>query len=640
VNSVFLRRPRPDIGESLTGYIIRLAIANRCDVYNIKNALLTRAWHKGMDNCHSWDFYGQEIIDYSKLAKWTRLHRSDLERMTFFPIWRKFGIHPVSSHSSSMFVSKCIVKSLRRFCPLCVKQNGVFQLLWQVEELQVCLIHNVRLQESCGECGAIQPYMSNKLKAFVCVNGCTELLTSCPDYVSDPAFIEDQIRKYHDWQMLLDETTVVTPQIQGLADHQSLIAVLLYIGQVDKNSYKSDERVVEYEFVEYFRGTKDSAGGELVVPLRRILDIVRRAGISLCDLPNIHVPKQFINSILIRPEDTYVCQVPWCKLQGTNAEIMRIVRKYDKKVAGRKFNLRSICGSCGIEHGIDELDGVWKTIGNEVQMLLNVRQMLHAGYSGRQIIQHTGLHWDRVNILVGYLSYHELLPEHLVQRYKPKNIERQNLVSKFREIAEDAEQAGVYRIHWYKASGWSHRDYSYYFASPEVKKFIVFELKYNYKNVPKKERLPRPHVRERIEAAIEELLLKEEDISQKSVEKIVGLPDGSVWRNGYSALVKDGARTQAKIRRDRYVEQLVALAVRYIIQCLDQTKTIRKRDAYVAIGVNPHGASQRYPNVSILLDTAIQGQSSTIIGFGPRNSIVQLFPIYEEASVTTERDFL
>ncbi|MDH6167132.1 hypothetical protein M2282_002281 [Variovorax boronicumulans] len=128
-------RPRPNVGESLAGFVLRVAQRNG---YTTESQLLTSLQHRKQPAF-------KEFCE--------RLSLSDTERS------RLFGALPRRWGADIMGV----VLSVRdfnhesvRWCPRCLDEKGFLNGRWDLKLVCACVHHSIWLHESCGRCGRRQ----------------------------------------------------------------------------------------------------------------------------------------------------------------------------------------------------------------------------------------------------------------------------------------------------------------------------------------------------------------------------------------------------------------------------------------------------------------------------------------------------
>lgn len=127
-------RPRPTPGESLPGYLMRVANANG---------------FASVRQLHSF-LHDQGRGAFHELCE--RLGLAADERGRLFGVLPKqwAGMEPPLDLAPMDFNQTC-----RRWCPLCVREGGFLQGLWTLKLSCVCVHHGVWLHDQCPRCGEV-----------------------------------------------------------------------------------------------------------------------------------------------------------------------------------------------------------------------------------------------------------------------------------------------------------------------------------------------------------------------------------------------------------------------------------------------------------------------------------------------------
>lgn len=141
----------PDVihGESLYGYIRRLAVANCCDRLG---AFRTEV---GLEN------FGTTSDDdrWRHLSNITNTPLANLEALRWRPDGSASGEGILKFLKSS--VRRTFVSMRRmRFCPLCLRQDGVLRDFWALHYALACPRHETMLTDCCDVCGEVFDYRS------------------------------------------------------------------------------------------------------------------------------------------------------------------------------------------------------------------------------------------------------------------------------------------------------------------------------------------------------------------------------------------------------------------------------------------------------------------------------------------------
>lgn len=227
--AAFLIHPTPvGVGtvavESLSGYLQRLATLNMIPL----TALVTAAGGFGANAvsgyplstlAQSCDLYPGDL---SKLACLVRQPLSALEALTVLPVYRAFyGEVPPNSHAIRKFFhpsrSEATVTLYRRICPACVQESGVYRLVWQFVEVQVCLTHGCFLEDKCARCYR----RSRILPARAVVGRCYQCRTSLTESVPRKApktLLAEQTVIQADYEALLCGQLRFSPPLQVVSE--------------------------------------------------------------------------------------------------------------------------------------------------------------------------------------------------------------------------------------------------------------------------------------------------------------------------------------------------------------------------------------------------------------------------------------
>lgn len=156
INRSLLRTPIPEEGESLNGFLLRVAEENGFEqsawVLNAAGANLTIA---------------TSPCDLSALSQLLRLDTADLRRMAYWPMPPRpraylsfFDVELRNYHIQS---DPC------RVCPECLVEQGFCRAVWDARLACVCPSHGKQLLETCSSCS--EPISWRRTSLFNC-EGC------------------------------------------------------------------------------------------------------------------------------------------------------------------------------------------------------------------------------------------------------------------------------------------------------------------------------------------------------------------------------------------------------------------------------------------------------------------------------------
>jgi hypothetical protein len=145
------------IVESLTSYIVRLAKAHNVRVHELIKHIINLLLEPKSKNVYKTNIKNRSFEKYligtggftirfiDNLEKLTS--RTDLSYLTFTPWSGILTTNNISTYKS--WCTKCLSK---------MKSNGILYcpLLWNLSYVNVCPIHNIRLNKTCPVCGKTQ----------------------------------------------------------------------------------------------------------------------------------------------------------------------------------------------------------------------------------------------------------------------------------------------------------------------------------------------------------------------------------------------------------------------------------------------------------------------------------------------------
>jgi hypothetical protein len=140
--------PGPQVGESLTSYLTRLAEAN-C-IRSISG--LAALCFPGQDLLSTRKMRDLPIADLNKLSRVSLCTPEQLLRATFYHLALKFGY--LSTPQDVAYFLLDSLALLLRYCPICLGQEiPYYRLTWRFVTLPGCMEHDCKLLDQCGFCG-------------------------------------------------------------------------------------------------------------------------------------------------------------------------------------------------------------------------------------------------------------------------------------------------------------------------------------------------------------------------------------------------------------------------------------------------------------------------------------------------------
>jgi DNA-directed RNA polymerase subunit RPC12/RpoP len=230
LESIFLSRPRPIEGECLTSYIQRVADTNFVTSNDIWRLFRTgNAHYPQVSVSYLLDISPELIFDIRRFEKMLLINEYQLDSLTFKNIINKFSTIDISG--PKMNILNRFYNKYRKFCPLCLNEALYYKLIWQVQEIIACPIHNISLNYKCINCGHIIPSMPPKGVVGICPYCQHSMVKNNVD--RNQKIVDDRI--YSDWICLINKDNKVRIQKNDLSFQQLLALKVLYITRHSKN---------------------------------------------------------------------------------------------------------------------------------------------------------------------------------------------------------------------------------------------------------------------------------------------------------------------------------------------------------------------------------------------------------------------
>ncbi|MEX0050252.1 TniQ family protein [Clostridium butyricum] len=464
-------------GESFSGYIIRSARAMDVDCkeflkyiisnynihYKFKNNIINIPYPK---IASSIDVFPFKILKENGICSMFNKSKKEIENATFKNI---FDVLDVNVAVGKEYLRMELIKNVRKFCPLCLKYNGIYKLEWQIKEIEICDIHKIKLADQCGVCNSKQKYFSTSLQNYRC-EVCNSLLWEKINKDElDVSKLNEQILIYKNWKFLLNTRSKLVKVIPNYSFSQSLAITMLYVAQ-------NQEDVFRMENIDQFHRTiirnivrhiNDIEKGEKI-SLNSVKRITKAKNILLDFLPNIEVPISYIQSLLKQEKEIieFTCLSPWCDFFGKNDKIV-VLGKYKSKRRGiiKKF----VCTQCNIRFGYNSITNMCEPLN---QVLFNnipkVRKLALKNKFQRDIANILGISLDLCSKILAYLLSNNLLNDSIKS---DKHITIPTDIKDKFEILLDKNSLVNKKAS--KILGWSYFEFSYYYWLPEIQSFLI-----------------------------------------------------------------------------------------------------------------------------------------------------------------------
>lgn len=190
-------RPPPEVLESQTSYLTRLAEANGLQSINELGALAGRMNFSRLKKRPNYP-----IPVSPGLVRVTGIPDAQWFETTFFHLLQRFGcaMNPPALHR---FLAGSLAPTLR-YCPICLAEHtpAYYSLLWRFLVLPGCTLHSVRFLDQCGHCRSPLPLFNSFPQLTRCL-ACQGDLRTCKSPPLGDDDVEPTARRTNDLKMLL-----------------------------------------------------------------------------------------------------------------------------------------------------------------------------------------------------------------------------------------------------------------------------------------------------------------------------------------------------------------------------------------------------------------------------------------------------
>ncbi|MEK3864579.1 TniQ family protein [Paenibacillus sp. FSL H7-0716] len=447
--------------ESLSSFLMRIAKA-----YYTSVSVVWKCYGHQRRAAYRVDLYSSNALDIKKICGHMNNSAEHIRSATFYNLIISFveenDVRPQD------FFGNLVEKKRRRFCPCCLAEQTYYPLLWQVNELKLCLKHSCYLEDSCPVCKSPIPYVADGLAEGKCPS-CQSSLAQKIHYSTDAIEMQEQTTLYSEWNFMLSNKFTIHHKTKSLTKGRYVCAKLLFIAQGLEPMYnrlhitlKSKRRS---ELLRYVNGQKEQHA--ITLPFLR--HALRTLGVRTEFFYETMVPDSYLKSIF-NSEKVGPCLSPWCKSYRTAAGMISLFHK------GRSFHsnyelLRSahMCRHCSLKYGYND-SGVWVEKGEVISVAFyKCVPLLNAGFKISQIAKALGIDQYRVSLYAAYLVQYQLVNEHVISYYK-RDMQDLEPLPYFQKIAE---MKGCKSHLTKKLFNWNKREYLYHQWHPEVQAFFV-----------------------------------------------------------------------------------------------------------------------------------------------------------------------
>lgn len=625
----FTIRPKPNQGETLTSFLNRVVNLNKLKGVN-QIWSLVQSEEKGKVDSHYYfrlDLYPSRV-NLMKLGNLLGLSYEQLLSYTFEPIC---GLFYTKQYGMSIF-SKEIEKKYRKFCKSCLRENGVYKLIWQIKGIQICKTHSTKIQSTCDNCGEQQPYLSNSMNNYMC-NYCGVLLFKQKDeLVLDEVIKSKYLRIYRDWESILYDSSWF-PEVSTI--QRKIAVVLLFLATPNRHdfSYRNHPNLKRNQVRVLIKLIKNRGAEQ--VSLKFFFTILRDLNIEIKELKNIKIPLSFfrfifkeITSIIIKKPimETY-CRTSWCVSFRSTSSIKNLKLQSNGEYIPKLhlYPSQIMCTDCWIKLGFNEKKNQWEEINFSYDIFSKIITLINEKNTMTEIAAVLGKSYMTVAMYIGYIYRYNLTEVPNLIKENSSVLDKELLKNYFLNLKPYWRSIQRLLIESKKIYGWSSLETAYYYWDPDIQNLI--NLKENSRNHDIEN---REILKSKLEGFIEETVINQ-NLTLKEVASALEVTKFTLKYHNYDTLVKE----ERLIRKSSIRSKNEKIIITKINDFIQKMKSVEKQfygyEIYEYLKLSPKFIKTNYPHLSNMIAEAAKDSMKEQIVIRKRelkNSIREVYHLY------------
>lgn len=471
----FTIRPKARPEESFSSYLLRIGSRNFAE-YEAIYKKLANGKYKKRDSRSDYllDVNPIHILNLKQLSKLIKRTNEEIESLTCIPIYSKFLDDCNNNVHRTLGISQIINHKNRRFCPECIKE-GFFKLYWQIADIEICHIHELKLQTKCSSCHLEQPYLnSDTLIRGRCFSCGFQLQEGITIKVMDQKLIEKQKLLIKNYNYLINPKTDLVSNINGFSKERSLAMTLLYLmnGEQEEFNRNALSNVFRDRTIRRIIDLARGIGTSGCLTISKFFEIINELEIDISYIKYIKVPYSFINSFnhyfLLLSDTGGKCHSPWCESFNTNVSMGKV--KISRYFQGKEKYIKTyVCTKCYMKYGYRKSDGEWEVADNKIELIKGFVNYYINDQRMDRTIKHLKISRETFYDLLGYTFNYNLIPNAV--SYKVPSVFPKEIKKSFEQLVSDGGQLYKQARKKYK---WSIQEYYYYLNLPPIQNYLFF----------------------------------------------------------------------------------------------------------------------------------------------------------------------
>ncbi|MCX7922243.1 MAG: TniQ family protein [Clostridia bacterium] len=440
----FTIRIKPYDGESLSSFMIRFSKENAVNFLTLWNMVKrSKKKYAQMSYLYLLNYLPLNILDYSKLVFVTGLKEEEIFKMTLYYVFKKFCIN--ESFDRARFLFGMIRDEEFFYCPACLKEKAYHRLIWTIESITVCLLHGVRLQNTCPNCGSVLKQHEMR-EIELCPKCMRKLTNSIGTPTSSELEYKEQVWLNESWyQLIQPNEQKFNAQVLGLK--------ALYL--LNKKKLEFDRELIYMNIenpkllptlLQHARGTLTQ---KRTIHLQFILSILLKENMSMQKFYDLELPQSFVNAVLIKPDSIKEkprCKAPWCINSSVDDSLIKIATSYQRNYDGELISFYFICPKCGCEYIYDGKGCIVERT-KFIEGYKMLKDLPLGKMNLKELCDLTGLKNEKIRRYIAYFSSNKILKP--INKYKKVKVDKKCLSIFIDDIKKGDNVEDIkYRDYW------------------------------------------------------------------------------------------------------------------------------------------------------------------------------------------------
>ncbi|MEW4220731.1 TniQ family protein [Rossellomorea marisflavi] len=600
-------RPTFKPGESVSSYLLRLCKKNKISLSQL--LMLIKNEPHSIKKFIKVDVMPDHLLDVRKLSALSGVTERSIRDHSYGLIAEKLYGNQVMERGRSFQLDllKIVVGERRRFCAACLAEDYYFRLHWQVEEMEVCGVHQQKLVDSCWHCDEPQPYMNESLMENRC--------PSCgkPLLVNREKEVQGRVSQLQveNWNHLLNPDLSLAHPIPDLGVEKTLALHLLHWQSENGESLKFTRNVVSG-----FRSLIKESKKPRSVLLSDLLHLSKGMDTPLVHLLAKEIPDSFSAPLIPNNETNdkaKACNSPWCELKGSNKGMKKVTSNY--KRLKDKYDQLMVCTSCYIRYAYSKESNKWVDVEGQLEMIQRIVSLLNEGASVRRMMKEAK---SQAYPVMGYIFFHRLVenqPDGVMERVPLNDPE------KLYELHDEA--GSMYFLSLYNEAkerwGWDQLTLACYLATPAVQDVLNFSNHVHKRRFYKGKEIAK----EKVDRIASHLIAENGDATLSEVASLLGKNTSILRHYSLNEELKESFEKVKKKNKEEEQQTIRSSIGAFFSQLtVEEDNVMKIADVYSALGISRSYIRRAYLSLDQLISAKMKEHNEKVQELKVENLVI------------------